>query len=156
MKRKITLDDRKEAIKKPKLDKNPTIGLSTENNSISTACAPLAHLCCTGEAEKKRKVYKNLLGFNSASHSVEPTNLNAQSNCSPLVVSPPLISQSTVLEPNAIVKIEFRIGEVVWAKIKGFPAWPAKIKSVVSSKMILVVWFNDYRVTKVYNSSSSS
>lgn len=49
-----------------------------------------------------------------------------------------------------IVKIEFRIGEVVWAKIKGFVAWPGRIKSFPSNKMVIVTWLNDYRATKIY------
>lgn len=60
---------------------------------------------------------------------------------------------STEIQPNQfniIAKIEFKIDEVVWAKIKGYPAWPAKIKSFASSKMVVVIWFNDFRVTKVY------
>lgn len=134
MKGKSSFDDRKEATKRVKLEKNSSIGLPAEKTSIST-----------GEADKKRKVYKNLLVFNSESNSAQ-TTIENQSNC------PPPIAQIAPLKPtqNAVVKIEFRIGEVVWAKIKCFPAWPAKIKSAVSSKMVLVVWFNDYRVTKVY------
>lgn len=141
-KRKITLDDRKEAIKKAKLDKNPATELPAEKKSYSS-----------GEAEKKRKVYKDLLGFNSSSSVVETKNSKnfIQLNCSPPT------SQPATLQPNqhAIVKVEFRIGEVVWAKIRGFPAWPAKIKAITSSKMVLVVWFNDYRVTKVYKTQLS-
>lgn len=40
--------------------------------------------------------------------------------------------------------IEFQTNEIMWAKIKGFPAWPAKIISFPSNKMVLVLWFNDY------------
>lgn len=32
----------------------------------------------------------------------------------------------------------------------GFPSWPAKIKSFHGSKMVTVVWFNDWRTTKIY------
>lgn len=53
--------------------------------------------------------------------------------------------------PNIISRIDFRINEVVWAKIKGFAHWPAKIKLFAPNrKMVTVVWFNDYRTTKVY------
>lgn len=51
-----------------------------------------------------------------------------------------------------LVKIDFRIGEVVWAKIKGFPCWPAKIKAHHPRNMATVIWFNDYRTTKVFKS----
>lgn len=49
-----------------------------------------------------------------------------------------------------VAKIEFKVGEIVWARIKGFPHWPAKIKSFPSAKMAEVVWLNDYRKTKLY------
>lgn len=51
---------------------------------------------------------------------------------------------------NAIARIDFAIGEIVWAKIRGFSHWPAKIKSIPNDRMVVVVWFNDYRITKVY------
>lgn len=47
-------------------------------------------------------------------------------------------------EKLMIAPIIFKPGEVVWAKIKGFAHWPAKIKSFPSGKMVIVVWFNDY------------
>lgn len=49
-----------------------------------------------------------------------------------------------------VAVIDFKIDEIVWAKIKGYPAWPAKVLSFPSNKMVLVQWFNDYRKTKVY------
>lgn len=50
-----------------------------------------------------------------------------------------------------IEQIQFQVGEVVWAKIKGSAHWPAKIKCF-SNRMVIVVWFNDYRTTKIYRS----
>lgn len=49
-----------------------------------------------------------------------------------------------------IVKVEFKINEIVWAKIKGYPAWPARIKSFAPHNRAVVVWFNDYRTTKLF------
>lgn len=46
--------------------------------------------------------------------------------------------------------LEFKLNEIVWARIKGSPHWPARIISFPSNKMALVRWFNDYRVTKLY------
>lgn len=51
---------------------------------------------------------------------------------------------------KAIARIDFAIGEIVWAKIRGFPHWPAKVIAIPNDRMVLVVWFNDYRVTKIY------
>lgn len=53
---------------------------------------------------------------------------------------------------TALSQIDYRIGEVVWAKIKRYPHWPAKIKGFPSTRTVEVVWFNDYRTTKVYKS----
>lgn len=62
----------------------------------------------------------------------------------------PLESIELTSSNTQMMKIDFKVGEVVWAKIRGHPHWPAKIKSFSSSKMAIVVWFNDYRVTKIY------
>lgn len=50
----------------------------------------------------------------------------------------------------SMVKIEFKIKEIVWCKIKGCSHWPAQILAFPSNKMALVQWFNDYRQTKVF------
>lgn len=46
--------------------------------------------------------------------------------------------------------IQFKMNEIVWAKIKGYPGWPAQIISFESNRMALVRWFNDYCQTKLY------
>lgn len=51
---------------------------------------------------------------------------------------------------NTVGKVEFKVGEIVWARIKGSPHWPAQIKSFHSTKMVNVVWLNDYRRTRLY------
>lgn len=131
-KKKIVVDERKGAAKKAKLDKNPS--------SVSSS---------SGEAEKKRKLYKNLLGSNSASSSCELKQLDCtpQSNLQPNFLLPSDMPPSTKTD---IAKIDFQVGEIVWAKIKGSPEWPAEIISFSSSKMVVVRWYNDYRVTKMY------
>lgn len=59
---------------------------------------------------------------------------------------------ATISNPSleALAVIEFKVKEIVWAKIKGYPAWPARIQSFPSAKMASVIWFNDYRTTKIY------
>lgn len=135
--RSLNIDLKDIKLEPPKKKKNMNDD-SNSNNAVSTS---------SGEAAKKRNVYKKLLGFNNSScttsSATQSTSCSSnQSNCTP----------SQELQPSCttVSTIEFRIGEVVWAKIKGFPAWPAKIKAVASSKMVIVVWFNDYRITKVY------
>lgn len=59
-------------------------------------------------------------------------------------------SSTVTNHDNIVAKIDFRVNEVVWAKIKGYPHWPAKIKRIDSTKMVTVYWFNDYRITKIY------
>lgn len=46
----------------------------------------------------------------------------------------------------------FQVGEVVWAKLRGHPHWPATIECFHygRTQMVDIVWFNDYRKTKVY------
>lgn len=48
----------------------------------------------------------------------------------------------------------FKVGEVVWAKLRGFPCWPARIEKIIGDKkqLIEIFWFNDYRKSKVYRS----
>lgn len=52
--------------------------------------------------------------------------------------------------PLTLAWIDFNIGEVVWAEIKGYPHWPAKIKSFPTTCTAEVVWFNDYRTTEIF------
>lgn len=47
--------------------------------------------------------------------------------------------------------IEFSMDEVVFAKIKGYPTWPAKIVGF-ENKRCEIQWFNDYRRSKVFRS----
>lgn len=60
------------------------------------------------------------------------------------------------VEPNEIAELEYSIGEVIWAKMKGFPCWPAKIESIKSGKKPSydIVWFNDYRRSNVFKTQT--
>lgn len=55
---------------------------------------------------------------------------------------------------NQIATVEFKEGDVMWAKIRGFPNWPARIESIYGEKKQLyrIYCFNDYRVSKVFKS----
>lgn len=61
------------------------------------------------------------------------------------------IPTANSLQASTMVsQIQFSVGEIVWARIKGHPHWPARIVSFPSNKMAWVTWFNDYRKTKLY------
>lgn len=55
---------------------------------------------------------------------------------------------------TTIAKPDFAPKEIVWAKIRGFPHWPAKISCVTTTAngkiMYEVKWYNDYRCTKIH------
>lgn len=55
---------------------------------------------------------------------------------------------------NVVALIDFMPGEVVWAKLRGHPMWPAKIDRIYGTKnqMTEVIWFNDYRRSKLLKS----
>lgn len=50
---------------------------------------------------------------------------------------------------NQVSAVSYRIGEVVWAKIRGSPHCPARI-NWLNGRYTEVTWFNDYRRTKVF------
>lgn len=52
----------------------------------------------------------------------------------------------------AVAEKDFIVGDIVWAKIKGHSHWPAKLTAQTSRLMVEVLWFNEYRRTKVYRS----
>lgn len=46
----------------------------------------------------------------------------------------------------------FKVGEVVWAKMRGYPCWPAKVENIYGARMHMarVYWFNDYRKSPMH------
>lgn len=56
---------------------------------------------------------------------------------------------------NIVAKFQYSINEIVWTKIRGFPHWPAKVIANERGKVSTryeVLWLNDYRKSKVYES----
>lgn len=54
--------------------------------------------------------------------------------------------------PNTTVAVmPFKINEIVWGKIRGWPHWPARI-TVLEGRRYEVIWFNDYRKSKLFPS----
>lgn len=45
----------------------------------------------------------------------------------------------------------FKVGEVIWGKIRGWNHWHCKIITILPRRYE-VIWYNDFRVTKLYRS----
>lgn len=67
----------------------------------------------------------------------------------PKISSQNVVTNSNISNEKTIMKIPFRIGEVVWCKIRGSSHWPARILSF-DNRRYDVHWFNDYRRSKVF------
>lgn len=54
--------------------------------------------------------------------------------------------------PKTIAILDFKVGDIVWAKLRGSPPWPAKILNIIPSRnsTIEIYWLNDYRTSKVF------
>lgn len=59
---------------------------------------------------------------------------------------------------KALVKPDFVLNEIIWAKIKGSAHWPAKIERMVvtASGLLLydIKWYNDYRRSKIHRTQA--
>lgn len=63
------------------------------------------------------------------------------------------ISNTNESNPIRIIaQQQFRISEIVWAKLGHFPSWPCKIERLygVRNQMVEVLWFNDFRRSKMH------
>lgn len=63
-------------------------------------------------------------------------------------------SSSKRIDDTAVAVLPFRMKEIVWGKIKGWPHWPAEITGI-EGKRYEVTWFNDYRKSKLFQSQIS-
>lgn len=56
------------------------------------------------------------------------------------------------LDIKIIAQPQFRINEIVWAKLGHFPSWPCKIERLygIRNQMVEVLWFNDFRRSKMH------
>lgn len=59
------------------------------------------------------------------------------------------------VDARTVAKPDFVVGDIVWAKIRGHPFWPAKIENMygVKNHMCEILWFNDHRRTKVHKAT---
>lgn len=133
-KRKIDLGENERTTKKRKIETKP----AATNEPLSD-----------NQIQKKRNSYLVPANSTDSPHdSLVPVDSNDQTNEMAQSVTKNDITQT-------VARIEYKINEVVFAKIKGYPHWPAKIKRFDSNKMVTVVWFNDYRTTKIYKTQLS-
>lgn len=61
----------------------------------------------------------------------------------------PQIVKNIPKATQTIAKLDFKINEIVWGKIRGSSHWPAKIVSI-DNRRYKVEWFNDYRTTNLF------
>lgn len=148
-KRKLN-NDKGNAAKKRKIEDSsqPTTNTKTLSNPTSSIVLPtdlptVPIENVTSNESKDSELPSSTDSNNVPSHSSKPEYYSLPLNDSSL-------AKSSIDQQKAVVKIEFCVDEIVWAKIKGFSHWPAKIRSFPSNKMAVIIWFNDYRKTKLY------
>lgn len=99
----------------------------------------------------KPVVMKTQLSALPVESVLEPVISTVQPNIVESTSASPAAGPSTIpIQSLEVAVIDFKIDEIVWAKIKGHAHWPARVKSFPSQRMAEVVWFNDYRRTKLY------
>lgn len=98
------------------------LGISAGSSATSTECS----------AQSERKSLKRKM---VTDENVQPTKKQRQ-------------NVDKVSQQIAVVR--FLLGEIIWAKIRGSPHWPAQIMSFPTHNTAEVLWFNDYRRTKVF------
>lgn len=128
--------------------KVPSIANAAKRRKLSN---PPIEIGANSIETKHKTSIENITSESASSESTK--SKSADSKEAMLVASSETaISEKTtdVTIQNQLQVIDFKIEEVVWAKIKGYPHWPAKIKSFPSNRTAEVVWFNDYRKTKIF------
>lgn len=110
--------------------------------------------------QKKRKIEIANSQISKGNSDKTANDVNAKTNSGQILIETDANSENQMVPAkadsdqgssvNVVAKIEFRVGEIVWARIKGFPHWPAQVRSFPSAKMVDVFWLNDYRKTRIY------
>lgn len=65
------------------------------------------------------------------------------------------VDDTVTIKTSTVIAVQqFKINDIVWAKIKGSPHWPAKVKGISQTAagklMYEIRWYNDYRRTKIH------
>lgn len=68
------------------------------------------------------------------------------------------INIERIEDERAIAKPDFSSNEIIWGKMKGSTYWPAKIVKILTTVrgtiMYEIVWYNDYRKSKIYKTQA--
>lgn len=132
---------------KQKKEKATPKAKSRQTTNETNAYADSKNQVVSTKANSKKSVIEaNVIGHESTAETSKANNgqaenkagVNANSEAGP---SNPV---------NAVANLDWRVGEIIWAKIKGWPTWPGQIKSFPSARMVEVIWLNDYRKTRLY------
>lgn len=107
----------------------------------------------TNTFERKTKPEQSNVKKNSK------TNKNAEvTNNERTVVPNRRNLEDGILSNSALVRPDFVVNEIIWAKIRGSAHWPAKIERIVSTVAGLIcyeiIWFNDYRRSKIHRTQA--
>lgn len=148
LKRRLQVTERVDSshhtIKKRKVDENQNIVTKTDRLKKETQPLNLMEQSDIIKTEETRKLKK----FTKADDNLRKTADFETNGAIPKNVNMPNE------KCNQIATLEFKEGDVIWAKNRGFPNWPARIESIYGEKRQLyrIYWFNDYRVSKVFKS----
>lgn len=121
------------------------------NSAIGTVADTLDNPSIGKKSNSSNAEKESVANVNNASSNLSVHDRNEtiasmnQESCMSIVTS-----NSANCVDGTVATIDFRVGEVVWAKIRGYAHWPALIKSMPSNRTAEVTWFNDYRKTKLF------
>lgn len=123
--------------KRRKLDETISTHIETQNNgsekssvalsSSNLLVAPIANMEPSADSQNVERAASEETGTSNAS------TINGSNHAMAICTQPP------------------KVGEVIWGKIRGWPHWPGKIVHIFP-RQFEVIWYNDFRVTKLYRS----
>lgn len=150
-KRKLDDDDQKSKSKKRKIDDGQCEIHYESNNSQAEKKSPNDNQ--KGKSKNidtsslKQDQFAKTLAISSTSQSSNvPADVPVGNDSDQMAIP----AANSLPTSTVVAQVQFKVGEIVWARIKGYPSWSARIISFPSNKMAWVTWFNDYRKTKLY------
>lgn len=106
------------------------------------------------EHDKENICPKRKLEKTDTDRNINPESIHPNKKQKIVEDSDSVRNEENTNQSKAVSTEFFRPGQVVWAKLRGFPCWPAKIERICGDKkqLIEIFWFNDYRRSKVFRS----